>query len=184
MFLMSLVGEARRMAPSLSRGTSFVYVLRLRSGGLYIGCSTNLEKRFGEHERGKACRTTKLDPPKSVAWIENKPIFPPPAGVKPKLKNGLAQKRRHSFFKTRNPCGASPSQGIEVFSGNCRSKTSIKLGVDDAEIRWGRLSLNVRNHGLARAVEDNGPYLASVLQAGSRIDVEPAFLPIGSPLPG
>ena len=73
---MSLVGEARRMVPSLSRGISFVYVLRLQSGGLYIGCSTNLEKRFGEHEKGSACRTTKLDPPKSVAWIEMQTDLP------------------------------------------------------------------------------------------------------------
>jgi len=76
MFLMSLVGEARRMAPSLSRGISFVYILRLQSGGLYIGCSTDFEKRFGDHENGSACRTTKLDPPKSVAWIEIHINFP------------------------------------------------------------------------------------------------------------
>ena len=99
MFLMSLVGEARRMAPSLSRGISFVYVLRLRSGGLYIGCSTNLEKRFGEHERGKACRTTKLDPPKSVAWIEMQTDLPAARRRETQIKKWSRAKKEALIFQ-------------------------------------------------------------------------------------
>ena len=73
--VMSLLNEARRMAPSLSRGVSFVYILRLRSGALYVGCSTDAETRFAEHSAGTACRTTKLDPPVSVVFVEIHPDF-------------------------------------------------------------------------------------------------------------
>ena len=63
------------MAPSLSRGMSFVYVLRLKSGALYVGCSANVDERFADHSAGKACRTTMIDPPISVQWIELHPDF-------------------------------------------------------------------------------------------------------------
>lgn len=72
---MSLVDEARRMAPSLSRGTALVYVLRLRSGALYVGCSDDAETRFTEHVNGTACRTTTIDPPRSLLWVEIQPAF-------------------------------------------------------------------------------------------------------------
>ena len=49
---------------------------RLQSGGLYVGCSTDFETRFREHETATACRTTKLDSPSSVAWIELQPDLP------------------------------------------------------------------------------------------------------------
>ncbi|NCY20626.1 hypothetical protein EBX31_01540 [bacterium] len=51
---MSLITVARRMAPSLSRGIPLVYVLRLQSGGLSTGCSTDFVQRFHEHENGSA----------------------------------------------------------------------------------------------------------------------------------
>ena len=51
------------MAPSLSRGTPTVYFLRLRSGTIYIGSSTDLEQRLADHDTGQPCRTTALDPP-------------------------------------------------------------------------------------------------------------------------
>jgi putative endonuclease len=43
---------------------------------LYVGCSTDFEARFAEHEAGTACRTTQLDPPVAVVWIETQPDFP------------------------------------------------------------------------------------------------------------
>jgi putative endonuclease len=58
------------MAPSLSRGSSIVYILRLRSGALYVGCSNDAETRFRDHAKGQACRTTKIDPPIEVLLIE------------------------------------------------------------------------------------------------------------------
>lgn len=46
-----------------------VYFLRLRSGILYVGCSTDLKQRLADHEAGQACRTTALDPPVAVLRI-------------------------------------------------------------------------------------------------------------------
>ena len=67
---MSLLEEARRMAPSLSRGKSFVYILQLRSGASYVGCTSDVESRLAEHEVGRACRTTASDPPVAVLFLE------------------------------------------------------------------------------------------------------------------
>ena len=62
--------EARRMDPSLSRGVSVVYILRLRSGAFYVGCSSDAETRIRDYGNGQACRTTKIDPPIEVLFIE------------------------------------------------------------------------------------------------------------------
>ena len=71
-FAMNLQKTARRMAPSLSRDTpfTFMYILRLRSGAFYVGCSTDFEARFHEHEQGTACRTTPIDPPEALLFVE------------------------------------------------------------------------------------------------------------------
>jgi len=45
-------------------------MLRLRSGALYVGCSTDLEARFREHEQRVACRTTSIDPPVALIFLE------------------------------------------------------------------------------------------------------------------
>jgi predicted GIY-YIG superfamily endonuclease len=76
----ALIAEARRMALSkgrspASKGTCIVYFLRLRSGAIYIGASEDLEQRLADHESGQACRTTHLDPPKSLLRIETYPTF-------------------------------------------------------------------------------------------------------------
>jgi putative endonuclease len=42
---------------------AWFYILRLRSGTLYPGATTNLNQRYEDHCLGKACRTTKVDPP-------------------------------------------------------------------------------------------------------------------------
>ena len=52
-----------------------VYILRLRSGQLYVGATTDLDRRWGEHLAGHACRTTKLDPPASIVYTEEHPDF-------------------------------------------------------------------------------------------------------------
>lgn len=65
-----LIAEARRMAPSLSRGTCVVYFLRLRSGVIYVGASVDLEQRLGDHLSGQACRTTALDIPAALLRVE------------------------------------------------------------------------------------------------------------------
>jgi len=70
---MSLFQDARRLAPSLTKGVARVYILELRSGALYVGCSTDCEARFRDHATGTACRTTTLDPPITALFIEIHP---------------------------------------------------------------------------------------------------------------
>jgi putative endonuclease len=66
----SLIGEARRMAPSLSRGLPVVYFLRLDSGIVYIGASIDLEQRLEDHLACQACRTTSLDRVRTILRVE------------------------------------------------------------------------------------------------------------------
>lgn len=40
---------------------AWFYVLRLKSGNLYIGSTCNLQNRLNEHLRKHACMTTKID---------------------------------------------------------------------------------------------------------------------------
>jgi predicted GIY-YIG superfamily endonuclease len=47
-----------------------VYVLRLRSGQVYIGSTTQLGQRLADHASGYACRTTNLDPPVALLHLE------------------------------------------------------------------------------------------------------------------
>jgi predicted GIY-YIG superfamily endonuclease len=120
---MNLVEEARRMAPSLSRGTPFTYILRLRSGILYTGCSTDFETRFQEHTNGTACHTTQLDPPSSLLWVEIQPdlsiarkreaqIKKWSRGKKEALVSGNPDRLR-SLSKSRKPGQSSFSDHIK-----------------------------------------------------------------------
>ena len=47
-----------------------VYVLRLHSGQLYIGSTTDLARRLSDHTAGRASRTTALDAPVALIRIE------------------------------------------------------------------------------------------------------------------
>jgi len=71
----ALLAEARRMAPSLSRGMPVVYLHRLRSGIIYVGASLDLPQRLEDHVSGRACRTTQLDPPVAMLRIERHATF-------------------------------------------------------------------------------------------------------------
>ena len=55
--------------------TAWFYILRLRSGTIYPGATKNLEERYKAHIAGKACRTTKLDPPMKLVYSESYPTF-------------------------------------------------------------------------------------------------------------
>ena len=50
------------------------YILRLKSGGLYIGATTELDQRYQDHLSGNACRTTKFDPPVDLVYSEEELI--------------------------------------------------------------------------------------------------------------
>jgi putative endonuclease len=54
---------------------AYFYILRLKSGGLYIGATTDLKQRYQDHQNGRACRTTKLDPPVKLIYSESLPTF-------------------------------------------------------------------------------------------------------------
>ena len=50
--------------------TGWFYILRLRSGALYPGATTNLRVRLKAHFDGRACRTTRFDPPIDLLYSE------------------------------------------------------------------------------------------------------------------
>ena len=54
---------------------SWFYILRLKSSSLYVGATTNLKKRYEDHFTGKACRTTKIDPPVALVYTEKFDTF-------------------------------------------------------------------------------------------------------------
>ncbi len=49
---------------------AWFYILRLRSSGLYCGATKHRDDRIKDHFSGHGCRTTKLDPPRCVAYVE------------------------------------------------------------------------------------------------------------------
>ena len=55
--------------------TAWTYILRLKSGQLYIGATNDLKQRYQDHLNGRACRTMKLDPPVKVVYSESLPTF-------------------------------------------------------------------------------------------------------------
>lgn len=54
---------------------AWFYILRLRSGVLYPGATSNLDERYKAHLAGNACRTTKLDPPVALVYSEEFETF-------------------------------------------------------------------------------------------------------------
>jgi putative endonuclease len=54
---------------------AYFYILRLRSGTLYIGSTADLDKRYRDHCSGKACRTTKFDLPVELVYTEEFDTF-------------------------------------------------------------------------------------------------------------
>lgn len=54
---------------------AWFYILRLRSGAFYPGATTDLRQRYQDHCDGKACRTTRLDPPAELVYSEEMPTF-------------------------------------------------------------------------------------------------------------
>ena len=55
--------------------SAWFYMLRLQSGKLYPGATTNLDQRWKDHVAGHGCRTTKLDPPVELTYQEEYPTF-------------------------------------------------------------------------------------------------------------
>lgn len=74
-FLNELIEKARRMVPSLSRGVSVVYFLRLCNHSIYVGCSKDLEQRLRDHHNRSACKTTRQYPLVDLLKVETYPNF-------------------------------------------------------------------------------------------------------------
>lgn len=47
-----------------------VYILECNNGALYTGVTTNVERRFAEHQAGKGARFTRAHPPKKIVYTE------------------------------------------------------------------------------------------------------------------
>jgi putative endonuclease len=54
---------------------AWFYILRLKSGNLYVGSTTDIEKRYKDHCSGRACRTTKFDSPAAIVLSEQFKTF-------------------------------------------------------------------------------------------------------------
>ncbi len=65
---------------------AWLYILRLKSGNLYIGATMDLDGRCRLHFEGKACRTTKNDPPIALVHSEE-------------FSNNLEARRREAQIK-------------------------------------------------------------------------------------
>jgi len=50
--------------------SAWFYMLRLQSTHLYCGSTRSLDKRIKDHFAGRACRTTKIDPPIALVYSE------------------------------------------------------------------------------------------------------------------
>jgi predicted GIY-YIG superfamily endonuclease len=56
--------------------SAWLYILRLKSGQLYIGSTIDLDQRDKDHSSsGKACRTIQLDPPIALLYSEELEAF-------------------------------------------------------------------------------------------------------------
>lgn len=54
---------------------AWFYILRLKSGILYPGSTTDLNQRWADHKAGRACRTTRYDPPMTRLYFEEHSTF-------------------------------------------------------------------------------------------------------------
>jgi putative endonuclease len=54
---------------------AWFYILRLRSGRLYVDATCSLDGRWERHLTRRGCQTTKADPPVQLAYSEQYPDF-------------------------------------------------------------------------------------------------------------
>ncbi len=72
---------------------SWFYILRLKSGNLYVGSTTDMEKRYEDHCSGRACRTTKFDSPVAIVLSEQFKTFSQARQREAQVKRGSARKK-------------------------------------------------------------------------------------------
>jgi predicted GIY-YIG superfamily endonuclease len=69
------------------------YILRLKSGALYPGATTDLDRRWKEHVSGDACQTTQRDPPESIVYHEAFATFPDARRREAQIKRWTRKKK-------------------------------------------------------------------------------------------
>lgn len=118
----ALIAEARQLARGkgerpASRGTSVVYILRLRSGATYVGSSNDLEQRLADHLSGRACQTTRQDPPTALLRYEVLSTYAETRTRERQLKRWSRAKKE-----------ALIRGDLATLRGLSRSRESIRLG--------------------------------------------------------
>jgi predicted GIY-YIG superfamily endonuclease len=73
--------------------SSWFYMLRLKSGTLYPGATTDLDRRWNEHVAGDACQTTRRDPPTALVHAEEHPTFSAARRREAQIKRWSAKKK-------------------------------------------------------------------------------------------
>ena len=96
---------------------AFFYILRLRSGQLYVGATEDLARRYQEHLSGEACRTTRLDPPVALLHAEEFPTFS-------QARTREAQVKRWTRAK-KEALAAGDLDGLHIFAERKTRDTSI-----------------------------------------------------------
>lgn len=72
---------------------AWFYMLRLKSGKLYPGATTNLDQRRKDHQAGTACRTTKYDQPTALVYSEEHETFSAARRREAQIKRWSARKK-------------------------------------------------------------------------------------------
>jgi putative endonuclease len=49
---------------------AWVYMLRCADGSYYVGCTTNIDQRYGEHQAGINCAYTSIRRPLEMVWAD------------------------------------------------------------------------------------------------------------------
>jgi len=73
--------------------SAWFYILRLKSGQLYPGATTNLDQRWKDHQAGTACRTTKYDIPVALVYQEKYDMFSAARKRESQIKRWSAKKK-------------------------------------------------------------------------------------------
>ena len=72
---------------------AWFYILRLRSGTLYPGATTDLEQRWRDHQSGQDCQTTRVNPPAALVYQEQFRTFSEARQREAQIKRWSAKKK-------------------------------------------------------------------------------------------
>ena len=61
---------AKKAGPAAAMLVWSLYILECRDGSFYTGVSTDIDRRFREHQKGTASRYTRTHPPVSIVYHE------------------------------------------------------------------------------------------------------------------